>query len=99
MLIILNGMKIANPWPMYAATRTNFKNCILQHFAFYNFSKYLGSQPLQEVWRALELLEIIHETAKTTKVLLENAVIVIFKKNVFWEMSHFMTFAGNFFKS
>ena len=72
--------------------------CNISHFTI--FPNILAlTQPLQEVWRALELLEIIHETAKTTKVLLENAVIVIFKKNVFWEMSHFMTFAGNFFKT
>ena len=29
---------------MYAAARVYLKNCILRNFAFYNFSKYLGSE-------------------------------------------------------
>ena len=60
---------MANLWPIYAAIRAYFKNCILRNFAFYRFSKYLGSQPLQKDWTTLELLEVIHETVTLTKVL------------------------------
>ena len=59
---------------MYAATRVYLKNCILRNFAFYNFSKYHGSQPLQEDRATLELLEIIYETVTLTKVLREKAL-------------------------
>ena len=54
---------------MYAATRAYLKNCIWQNFAFYSFSKYHGSQPLQKDRTTLELLEIIHETVTLAKVL------------------------------
>ena len=63
---------------MYAGTRVHLKKCILPNFVFYNFSKYLGSQPLREDRATLELLEIIYETVTLTKVLRENIVIVVF---------------------
>ena len=63
---------------MYAGTRVQLKKCILRNFVFYNFSKYLGSQPLRKDRETLELLEIIYETVALTKVLRENIVIVVF---------------------
>ena len=63
---------------MYAGTRVHLKKCILRNFVFYNFSKYLGSQPLREDRATLELLKIIYETVTLTKVLRENIVIVVF---------------------
>ena len=83
LLNILNGINIANQWTMYAATRAYLKTCILGNLELCNFSKYLGSQPLQEDWTTLELIEIIRETVTLIKVLRKNVVIVIFKKNVF----------------
>ena len=68
---------------MHAATRVFSKYCIWWNFAFYRFSKYLGSQPLQKDWTTLELLEVIHETVTLTKFFRKNATIVNFKKNVF----------------
>ena len=65
---------------MNAGTKVYLKNRILRNFAFYNFSKYLGSQLLQEDRTTLELLEIIYETVISTTVLPENVVIVIFTK-------------------
>ena len=72
---------------MYAATRVYLKKFILQNFAFYNFSKYLGSQPLQEDRTNLELLEIIIETVTFLR---ENVVIVVFTKELILQ---FITFA------
>ena len=43
---------------MYVATRAYLKSDSLQNFVFYNFSRYLDSQPL----KILELLEITHKT-------------------------------------
>ena len=63
---------------MYAATRVYLKNFILQNFTFYNFPKYLVSQPFQEDRAILGLLEIIYETV--TLVLRENAVIFVLTK-------------------
>ena len=51
--------------------------CEIPHFTI--FYKYFGSQPLQEDWTTLKLLEIIHET----KVLRKKVVIFIFKKMYF----------------
>ena len=65
---------------MDAATRIYFKNCILANFEFYNFSKYLGPQPLQKDWLTLDLPKILHETVTLSKVLRKNVVITIFKK-------------------
>ena len=59
---------------MYAATRVYLKNCILQNFAFNNFSKYHGPQPFQQDRATLELLESIYETVTLTKALRENAL-------------------------
>ena len=67
---------------MYAATRLYLKYRIWRNFAFYRFSKYLRSQPLQKE-RTLELLEVINETITLTKVLRKNVIIVIFKKMYF----------------
>ena len=83
LLNILNGINKANLCPIYAANRAYFKNCILWNFAFYRFSKYLGSQPLQKDWTTLELLEVIHETVTLTKVFRKNVIIVNFKKMYF----------------
>ena len=68
---------------MYAAIRAYFKNSILQIFAFYRFSKYFGSQPLQKDWTTLKLLEVTHETVILTKVSRKNVIIVNFKKMYF----------------
>ena len=68
---------------MHAATRVCLKYCIWRSFAFYRFSKYLGSQPLQKDWTTLELLEVIRETVTLTKVLRKNIIIIIFKKIYF----------------
>ena len=67
---------------MYAATRVYLKYCTRWNFAFYRFSKYLGSQPLQKDWATLELLEVIPETVTLAKVLRNNVIIVIFKKSL-----------------
>ena len=68
---------------MHAATRVFSKYCIWWNFAFYRFSKYLGSQPLQKDWAILELLEVMHETVTLRKVLKNNLIIAIFKKMYF----------------
>ena len=68
---------------MHAATRVFSKYCIWWNFAFYRFSKYLGSQPLQKDWTILELLEVTHETVTLRKVLKNNLIIAIFKKMYF----------------
>ena len=80
---ILNGINIANLWPIYVVVRAYFKNCLLRNFAFYRFSKYLGFQPLKKDWKTLELLEVIHETVTLTKLLRKNVITVIFKKIYF----------------
>ena len=80
---MLNRINKANLWPIYAAIKAYFKNCILRNFAFYRFSKYLGSQPLEKDWTTLELLEVIHETVTLTKVFRKNVIIVNFKKMYF----------------
>ena len=80
---MLNKINIANPWPMYAATRLYLKYCIWQNFAFYRFFKNSDSQPLQKDWSTLELLEVIYETVTLTKVLRKNLIIVILKKMYF----------------
>ena len=36
---MLNGINIANLWPIYVAVRAYFENYILRNFAFYRFSK------------------------------------------------------------
>ena len=38
---VLNGINIANLWPIYAAIQAYFKNCILQNFPFITFAEYL----------------------------------------------------------
>ena len=47
---------------MYVATRVHLKIIFCETLHFTIFSKYFGSQPLQEDWTTLELLEVIHET-------------------------------------
>ena len=88
LLNILNGINVANPWPMYAATRMFLKYCIWQNFLFYRFSKYLGSQPYQKDWTTLELLEVIHETVTLAKVLRKNYNHRYLQKNVFCLILH-----------
>ena len=38
---VLNGINIANLWPIYAAIQAYFKNCILRNFPFITFAEYL----------------------------------------------------------
>ena len=64
---------------MHAATRVYLKYCTWRNFAFYRFSKYLGSQTLQKDRTTLELLENV----TLTKVLRKNVIIFIFKKMYF----------------
>ena len=45
---------------MYAETKAYFKNCILQNFAFYNFSDNIGFRQLNKDWPSLHLLKIPH---------------------------------------
>ena len=72
LLNILNGFNIAHPCPMY----TGKKNSNFQFEKLY-FAKF---HILQFFQIYLELVEIIHKTVKTTKVLRENVVIAVFKK-------------------
>ena len=59
LLNILNGIDIANLWPIYAAIRAYFKNCILWNFTLYNFCWILDFQPLEKDWATSGLLNIL----------------------------------------
>ena len=57
---ILNWINIGNLWPIYAAIRAYFKNCILRSFTFYNFCWILDFQPLEGHWATSGLLNILN---------------------------------------
>ena len=64
---ILNGINIANLWPIYAVTGAQLKNCILRNFSFYNFSENIVFQQLKEDWPTLQLLNMPHGIITITK--------------------------------
>ena len=76
LLNILNGFNIANPFPMYTELEKKFQFLIEKlHFAKFHILQFF------QIY--LELVEIIHKTVKTTKVLRKNVVIFVFKKMYF----------------
>ena len=60
LLNILTWIDIANLWPIYAAIRAYFKNCILENFTFYNCCWILDFQPFEEDWTTSGLLNILN---------------------------------------
>ena len=84
---ILNWINIGNLWPIYAAIRAYFKNCILRNFVFYNFCWILDFQLLEEDWATSGLLNILNGMN------IANPLPMTYLAILFYEISHFTAFA------
>ena len=68
------------------------KICILQNFAFYNFSEKFCFQSQEECWEILRLLLISRSIITVSKLHKKLAFRAIFEKFITCEILHFTTF-------
>ena len=89
LLNILNGIDIANLWPIYAAIRAYFKNCFLENFTFYNFCWILDFQPLEEDWATSGLLNILNGINIANLWPIYAAIRAYFKNCILWNFTFY----------
>ena len=81
-LITLNGINMTPAFLKKKYSQFTLKSCILQIFAFYNFSENLDFHSYEEDWATLQLPLISRSIITMPKLHKKLAVRAIFKKNI-----------------